>query len=316
MTEPVGTFSIEFSTDENAVEAKSYGKVLANTVVVIDEFANELETGTRLRIRVKAEKKGSFVPELSIEAAGAFVGTMSQLLTPENFYLAKEFATKVIKGVGDCFDFLKKLKGESPKEVKFIGDGNVQVSGENFGTTTITNHIYNITCVNERSRDALSEVFEAIQQDPAVKELSLLDGKRSRIFTAKKKDFPKLAQKQKAPEPKRRPRIIPRAILSLVRVSFEEKKKFDFVYAGNSITASVEDQSFWENLNRREAFAKGDQLVAKLEITQQFNEVLKAYENIAYKVISVIEHRTPLKQPDLFHGDAKPHRRSKSVKKK
>lgn len=69
-----------------------------------------------------------------------------------------------------------------------------------------------------------------------------------------------------------------------------EDRKWDFLYNGVKISATVQDENFWKQINSGKSFSRGDSLVADLRIIREYDPSVAAYINKGYQVINVREH--------------------------
>ena len=76
----------------------------------------------------------------------------------------------------------------------------------------------------------------------------------------------------------------------IVRLSFEDNLKWDFYYKGNKISAKIPDSNFYELIDKKEAFAKGDTLEVDLQIIQKFDESVNTLINKSYQINKIIRH--------------------------
>jgi hypothetical protein len=73
-------------------------------------------------------------------------------------------------------------------------------------------------------------------------------------------------------------------------VSFEENLKWDFYYRGIKISTKIADPSFYELIDKGEAFAKGDVLEVELQINQKFDESVNTFVTNSYQVNKIVRH--------------------------
>jgi len=73
-------------------------------------------------------------------------------------------------------------------------------------------------------------------------------------------------------------------------LDLEFKKKWDFYYLGNKISAKIADNVFGEKIDKGERFGKGDTFEVRMEIKQQYDDSVNAYINKSYTVIEVVKH--------------------------
>lgn len=307
-----GRFSVKFETKGHEIDAATYGAVLVNAVVLIDEITNEVEGFGKFNVKVIAEKKGSFCTDIVLQA-GSAIGITSSMITPDNVLAAKAIASKVVSYLGKGLDLVKKLGGESPKSITQNGDKTIVVTG-NGNTVNVDNSVTNVFLNNPKAQGAVSNIFSELGDHPEINGMEVLDEKDEKIFDSPKADFPKLAAKITKTVVKKRVRTV-KATLTPIRQSFDEKRKSDFIYAGNSITAQIADENFWKRVDADEPFAKSDKLVVKLQIHEELIEDLNAYKIKSYVVTELIDHKGTSQQTVLFEvaGD-KPKAKSPNKK--
>jgi hypothetical protein len=294
-------FKLKFGGEHDDINATTYGQILVNTVVLLEETNKELKTGAHLEIKVKSEKAGSFLVDLGIEPS-SIVAAVVPLMTHENIQTVKNVATHVIKTATKAYEFWKKLKGEKPKEVTEKGENVVIVTGDG-NTVTIEKPVYNLTLNNKRSQEAIANSFAALSKDKSVTDFSVLsEEKEEPLFIAEQEEFPLLAKKVKGILPVKRP-LIETVDLYIIRQSFDRSLKSDYLYRGIPISASITDETFWEAVNRGERYGLGDILLSELQIDQEFNKTLNTYQNACYTITRVLQHIPRGTQSSLFETD-------------
>lgn len=301
MPEDVGKLSLKFGVEKHEIDAVVYGKVLINTVTLIEQTNKELHTNAHFQIRVKAEREGSYLADIVLQAA-TILGISAPLLTAENFEEAHKFAKTVILFVGQVFETRKKTGGERPNNSVHLEDGTVNITGDNYGTININKTTNNILFENPEAEKAVREIFTALKQENDIEDFSLLDENNQVLFEAERKDFSAMSKKIETVEQTRKVIVDNDAVLSIVRQSFEKEKTSDFIYHNRPITASIGDERFWEAIDRGERFAKGDKLFVDLEIMQDFNKALDVFEDKGYKILVVNQHVPRPEQPNLFRA--------------
>lgn len=84
---------------------------------------------------------------------------------------------------------------------------------------------------------------------------------------------------------------VERTTLSIVKVSFEPKLRWQVVYQGNRVGAYVTDADFLQRIDKQdESFGKGDSLEADLRIEQVWDEGFNTYLNKTYSIVRVYSH--------------------------
>lgn len=283
-------FTLKFGGEENDINATTYGLILINTVALLEEANKELQTGAHLEIKVKSERKGSYLVDLGIQSA-AVVGIVAPLITKENIETVKNVASKVISTTTKAMELWKQFKGEKPKEVIDKGNTYVFVTGDK-NRIEVDSSVKQLVFDNKRGQEALANTFSALSKDGNVKDFAVLDEKEKTLFLAEKDDFPELSKKVEIAQPEKQT-LSETTHLYITRQSFEANKKSDFLYKGFQITAWITDKQFWKAVDNGEAFAKGDILFAELEIEQEFNKSINTYENKGYRQQSNSTYSTP-----------------------
>lgn len=294
-------FTLRFGGEENDINATTYGLILINAVALLEEANKELQTGAYLEIKVKCERKGSYLVDLGIQSA-AIVATVAPLITIENIETVKSVASKVISTATSALDLWKKLKGEKPKEVIEKGNTYVFVTGDN-NKLEVDSSVKQLVFDNKRGQEAIANTFTALSIDRNVQDFTVLDEKKETLFLAEKKDFPELSKKVEMAQPEKQT-LSETTHLYITRQSFDPKKKSDFLYKGFQITAWITDKEFWKTVDNGESFAKGDILFAELQTEQEFNKAINTYENKGYVVNKVIQHIPRQQQPKLFNDES------------
>lgn len=248
-----GNFTLSFGGKDD-INATTYGALLVNTVVLLEETNKELKTNAHLEIRVKSQRKGSFLVDIGIEPAT--LAAIVPLLTAENIKIVKGVASSIINTASKVLDFWKELKGEKPKEIEHKGETVIVITG-NDNKIEIDKSVFNLALTNKRSQDAVTNSFKALKEDEAVTDYSLIDEKKQTLFFAEKSEFPQLVKTLPVDIEATRKKAVT-AILRVVRPSFDKTLKSDYLYLGNRITASNNDESFWEGIEQGERFGKGD----------------------------------------------------------
>ena len=93
------------------------------------------------------------------------------------------------------------------------------------------------------------------------------------------------------------------ANLNISSLDWEFKKRWEFYYLGNKISAKMKDDAFSDRIDKGERFAKGDTLEVEMEIRLEFDESVNAYVNKGYTVTRIIKHIERLPQGRLGFND-------------
>lgn len=275
-------FKIKFDGQPHQVDANVLISSLIHTSTIIQEVNRYLNSGKKIEIKVKALEKGSFL--CHIELVETTVDALKNLLTKENI----EVGAAIIGTVVGLIEVKKFLKGRKAKEVKQKGD-KTEIINKNGDVLIIENATFNIYEHSPVVKDALAQNFDALKNDPAITGFEITDKNEKPLVVVDRSEFEDLSQKSEEIEEGER-KLIEAATVNIVRVSFEENLKWDFYYRGIKISAKIADPSFYELIDKGEAFAKGDVLEIELQINQKFEESVNTFVTKSYQVNRIIRH--------------------------
>jgi hypothetical protein len=285
-------FKIKFDGQQHQVDANVLISSLIHTTTVVQEVNRYLNSGKKIELKVKALEKGSFL--CHIELVETAVEALKNLLTKENIAVG----SAIISAVVGLVELKKHLKGKKPKETKPEKGDKTKIVNHEGNVLIIENATFNIYEHSLVVKDALSQNFDALDNDPAITGFEITDGNEKPLVRVDKAEFADLAKKSEEVEEGER-KLIEAATLNVVRVSFEENLKWDFYYKGIKITARIIDPSFYELIDKGEAFAKGDVLEVELQTNQKFDESVNTYVTKSYQVNKIVRHVSRNEQQKL-----------------
>jgi hypothetical protein len=280
-------FTVKFNGQLNQVDVNTLIASLMNTSTVLQEINKELAPESKIDIKIVAISKGSFEIKYAIDAIKAILPLIPTITTKDNL----EYVKLVIQILAELFGLKKVFKESEPtlEQVTKLDDGKVQIATVN-GNITILQPTYNIWSRNQIANDALSKGFEALQNEPSIEDIELLDRQGQVIFDATRDDFSGLASKRNILIGQTKEEIDNEARLNIFKLVFESKYKWEFYYKGNRISAIIQDVDFFKRIEAGEEFAKGDILLSKLKINQIFEPSVNTYVNESYEVTEIIQH--------------------------
>lgn len=271
---------IKFDGQTHQVNAQVFISTLVNFSEVVKEINRELGSDKSIEIKIVATSEGSFDAHLVLQA----VESAQQLFTQDNVNLLSGIVTII----GGVYGLRKWLSKRTIKQVEPQGD-SVKITDVNGDSIVVKGNIYNTYNNNQIVNDAVSNSFASLQDDPSITALEISDESEV-LFRAEQDEFDELATKIIV-EDENNKKITTAAILTINKVVFEGPgRKWEFIYQGNRIAANISDDDFYRQIDEGESFAKGDQLQVNLEITQAYDETLKAYLNKSYTVVKVSKH--------------------------
>jgi hypothetical protein len=284
-------FKIKFDGQQHQVDANVLVSSLIHTTTIVQEVNKYLNSGKKIEIKVKALEKGSFL--CHIELVETTLDTLKNLLTKENIQVGAAIVTTVV----GLIELKKFLKGKKAKEVQQQGD-KTKIINKDGNVIIIENATFNIYENSPVVKDALAQNFDALNNDPAITGFEITDKNQNTLVRVDKIEFVDLSQKSEEIEEGER-KIVEAATLNVVRVSFEENLKWDFYYRGIKISAKIADPTFYELIDKGEAFAKGDVLEVELQINQKFDESVNTFVTKSYQVNKIIRHLSRNEQQKL-----------------
>jgi len=282
-------FKIKFDGQQHQVDANVLISSLIHTTTVVQEVNRSLNSGKKIEIKVKALEPGSFL--VHIELVEKAVDSLRNLLTRENV----ELGAGIIASLVGLIELKKHLRGRKPKKTETKGDTTTIINNEG-DTLVINNTTFNIYQHSPVVQDALSQNFDALNNDPAITGFEITDKDEKPYVRVARDDFADLALKSESESEGDR-QIVEAATLNIVRLSFEDNLKWDFYYRGIKISAKIADPSFYELIDKGEAFAKGDTLEVELQVNQRFDESVNTYITKTYQVNKILRHIARGQQP-------------------
>ncbi|MBU1031313.1 hypothetical protein KKE03_00075 [Patescibacteria group bacterium] len=287
-------FTIKFDGQLNQVDVNTLISSLMSTSAVLQEINKELAPTNKIDIKIVALSKGSFDIKYVIDTIAPLLPLLASISPKDTL----ENAKLIIEILAQLLHLKKIFKESEPTEVTQLKNGKVQI-GTNSGNITVYQPTYNIYSRNQIANDALSKGFEALQNEPSIEELSLLDPNGGVLFDAKRDDFTGMASRRNILFGKTREEVDEDAQLFIFKLVFESNYKWEFYYKGNKISAVIQDEDFYNLIESGEKFAKGDILVAKLKINQIFEPSVDTFVNESYELLEVKEHIPRAEQQKL-----------------
>ena len=284
-------FKIKFDGQQHQVEANVLISSLIHTTTIVQEINRYLNSGKKIDINVKALEQGSFL--CHIELVETAFDTLKNLLTKENI----EVGAAIIASLVGLIELKRFLKGKRHKEIEHKGD-KTKITNYNGDVLIIENATFNIYENSLVVKDALTQNFDVLNNDPAITGFEITDKEAKPLVRVERFEFLDMAQKSEEVEEGER-RIVEAATVNIVRLSFEENLKWDFYYRGIRISAKIADPNFYDLIDKGKAFAKGDILEIELQINQKFDDSVNTYITKSYQVNKICRHFSRNEQQKL-----------------
>jgi len=278
---------IKFGGDTHEIEANTYINSLLHFTNIVQEVNKGISKDKKIEVKIRANVAGSFIVDLMIMPSDIIDG-VKQIFSSEHI----TYASELIKTVSEVYKVAKHLFGKKPKNITNDKDESIRI--ENFeGTVQVFDFRgANIYLNNPNIKEAIAQEFETLESDKNVTSFELLNKNEEPLIEINQKEFYDLSSSGSTEELTKNERIetVSNANLNISSLDWEFKKKWDFYYLGNKISAKVTDSTFGERIDKGERFGKGDTLNAEMEITQKFDESVNSYVNKSYTITKILKH--------------------------
>lgn len=286
---------IKYDGLTHQIDANTLINSLLHFTNIVHEVNRNLEDSRKIEIKINALDKGSFLVDLIIIASN-IKEHVAGLFTSENLAYAANLATAVT-GVYHLAQF---LKGDKPKKIETV-DNTVKIENNQGDVKYFDFRHANVYFKSPTLQEAVSQEFETLDKDESVTRFEILGSNNEVLVDIPSYEFKALSENDgDATVPDENIRSV-EAMLKIVSLDWELKRKWSFLYEGNPISAKILDQSFAEQIDKGEPFRKGDTLKVKMDIKQVYDVSIDAYKNTGkYMITEIIEHLKRSDQPGLF----------------
>lgn len=280
---------IVYGGNSHEIDAEVLIESLVSYSVVIQEASAYLSPESRVSIKIQAQREGSF--ELLLDIVANEGGT---IFNKENL----DFAATLVTIVGSLYGlkkFLSKdsdIPGEDIQEISVENSDNSVIVKTNNGQIEVSKNVYHIYQTSEKAREGLRNTFLKLKNAEEIESFEIIDqDTQQEIFRANKEDFKIMASDKNEAKQKKQTEKKSDQELSVFKIVFKEKYKWEFFYNGVRIYAAILDEEFSSKVSKGEiAFRSGDRMIADIEIIQVFNEAANTFVNDEYFITKVKKH--------------------------
>ena len=267
---------------------------LTNTTNILREINREFE-GPKIDISIKPFAPGSFEIIYAIAQAALASGLLDTLIKGYDAYLEQLIST-----LSKIFNLKKFLGGEKPKEALQEGD-KVKITRNDNSIIYVDNRTYNFYKCNNFINDSLNKSFRKIDENEEIEAFLIKDKEDKELFEAKREEFKEMYAQNPLIEEGEQYKIVEDARLVIFKIVWEPGYKWGFIYEGTKINAYIKDEESFNKI-KADGFYEGDYFIARLKITQRYDEKVKTYINDDYEIEEIKEHIKIPKQKSLgFH---------------
>ena len=285
---------VKFDGETNQIEANTFINSLLHFTNVVHEINREMSPDKKIEIKINANKPGSFIVDLTL-ASYPILQNVASIFTKD----AIGYAADLAQTVAGAYGLYKFLGNGKPKVIEST-DNSVKIENNNGDVTYIDRRTFYICEKNILIRENIADEFQTLEADINVTGFEILDKDDKQLVEIPREEFSSIASPEVYSEAPNERYVTKPVVLNIVKLSFEEDKKWEFVWENRKITARMSDESFHEKIDKGEKFAKGDQLEADLEIRQQKDESVNEYLNKSYNVKKIVRHIPRSEPPNLF----------------
>lgn len=281
----------------NSISANTYINSLIHFTNIVHEVNREIDPDRRVEVKIKAQKEGSFLVDIVLEATD-FITSVKSMFTAENV----NYFASLVGGVTGVYQFAKWIKGKTIKSVEKEGD-LAKITTETGDVNYFDFRGANIYLTNPTIQSAVAQEFQTLDADENVSSFEILNSQEQELFVADREDFSMMSEAPEKDETQKDIKTI-RDTINIGSVVFSKTKRvWDFVYNGNRITAKVSDDEFIARVLSGESFSNGDSLEADIEIKREWDESVNTFVNKSYSILKVYKHFPRAKQSNLFNND-------------
>ncbi len=278
---PVEGFILKYGGENNSVDANTLINSLLHMTTVMQEIGKFLDPEQAVKINIKANAPGSFHVEFEVLRA------LVVNLWHHYGGMAQAGAT-VLTILNQLIQLKKNLKGKQPKEITYADD-SVTIVNEDGESLTVEQPVYALYNENPVIDKALSKHFETLDEDKAVSGFELLTPEKKPVLVLPREQFYALSSEVEPAGERAQTIMAPEVSVSISKLLWDQRKKWDFIYNGNKISAKITDAFFNDKIDKSIVrFAKGDRMVVNLKIIQVWDEEYHAWINKTYEVIEVL----------------------------
>lgn len=269
----------KFEGDLEEVSVETFTQAIMGYSSLLQVTAANVNPSARLDVVISGTRRGCFEAQLAAVATD-----LQELVT--SAMAATGGVSQVIDMVHSLLELRRFLaEGGAPSKIERGPEQSVVIN--NKGSMTVNNVVLKVESSDEAAR-AAKGLFSTLSSNENVEGFSVTDGD-GHGFAAGRDELSGLEGAPRCEVDSERVMMLPRESLCvLVPVLMSDSgRKWQLLWNGNRIAATVDDAELYDRLARREwTFGIGDYIVADLEVTQR-QAARDVWENHSYRVTAV-----------------------------
>lgn len=284
---------ISFNIEKPAYQLESgiFLNSLFNFTSLLEEIHKEIVKKGKLQIGILPVSRGSFNIDLSLGLSA--IESIKSVLTYNGIsYLSDLVATLV-----NLILLKKFLKGEKPDKVKKDENSDMVTLYRNGYSKSFPERIYKIYSSNEKINRKLTKTFEPLLDDLTIGSVNLKiynDYHFMKDLNISRRELVFLTTENQLLRDKYQIIVLEYQPIKILKIVFDFRRKWEFFYEGDNISALILDGNFISAVNSGHQFSKGDLLIADLERIRVYDEESEDYVNLNkdFKILKVHKHIT------------------------
>jgi hypothetical protein len=273
-------FILHFGGRVRSVNAETLGRTLVALSDALSAINDDVNPGYRLEVVIEALEPGSF--RARIRANKKLVGNIFGALP-----IKEVLAGLLVLLIYDL------IRGQDDKTTVIV-KGDVVIVETKDSRIVIDRPVYEAKKAlrqKDRANAHIGKAIEALQADDDVKEFGIGESLEQEELVLKipRREFPLILEHAMPPINDENDTIDVPAHLSIKKAVFERsRRKWEFIWNGVPISATITDRKFFDRLIRRQVYLQhGDAFDAVLRIKRSRDPVSGAWVNRHYEVIAV-----------------------------
>lgn len=282
-TKSTSTLSLKYGTPEHVIEAEALVNSLEINLDLLEDIARQIYPDQEFKFQISTPRRGSLIVDIILQAQ-----QISPFLLTAFSSDNVSYAANLITVFGGVYSLFKFLGGKKATQIEQFKEG-YNITNSQGATIYVDRSTHIVYQDIPRVREKLGKNFNVLRNDNTIDYFSASQNFTQDLFKVEKSDFERLSDPET--EVGNNEYVTSEsARLSLLRLGFDRRMKSDFKWKDNSISAKIEDESFWDKIENGASFSKGDTLEVKLEMVRTHDAKTDAYSNRNFIIKEVRYH--------------------------